>query len=160
MHTCQKLLNFVMLSKPTNNDLYNGFPCYISSAFSRYLVTYIIFVMQATMEELEHDADSIVGLLANLGTKISGAARKLESWDANTLQQWISEAINVLYSRDLLPDYSGAKDVKDFDVKELEASDGAKLVIVLFAQWLVRFMCKKLMQLLTTEAAILIRRYV
>jgi len=58
--------------------------------------------------------------------------------------------------------YKGAAppgdDSEDYDV--LGASDGARMVTTLIAQWLVRFMCKKLMQLMTPEALILKRKYV
>ena len=47
---------------------------------------------------------------------------------------------------------------EDYDI--LGASDGACMVTTLIAQWLVRFMCKKLMQLMTPEALILKRKYV
>lgn len=40
------------------------------------------------------------------------------------------------------------------------ASDGACMVTAVIAQWILRFMCKKLMQLLTPESAILNRKYV
>ena len=61
--------------------------------------------------------------------------------------------------------YKGASppDLESDDCEEFEilgASDGACMVTALIAQWLVRFMCKKLMQLMTPEAAILKRKYV
>ena len=59
-----------------------------------------------------------------------------------------------------------APNIEDFDsgagghVQTLSASNGACMVIALITQWLVRFMCKKLMQLMTPEALILKRKYV
>ena len=60
-------------------------------------------------------------------------------------------------------------DTKDYDMcdddddndhfKTLGATDGACMVTAVIAQWLVRYLCKKLMQLMTPEAAILKRKY-
>jgi len=53
-------------------------------------------------------------------------------------------------------------DTCDHDVffKTLGASDGACMVTAVVAQWLVRYLCKKLMQLMTPEAIVLNRKYV
>ena len=75
--------------------------------------------------------------------------------------------MDLIYTGDAPPDI----DTKDYDMcddndddndhfKTLGASDGACMVTAVIAQWLVRYLCKKLMQLMTPEAAILKRKYV
>ena len=84
-------------------------------------------------------------------------AAKLENCDPNTILDWVTEALDLLYSE------GDAPDVINFDHEDGQtptASNGACMVIALIAQWLVRFMCKKLMQLMTPEALILKRKYV
>ena len=69
-----------------------------------------------------------------------------------------------IYTGEAPPDI----DIMEYDTCEdddnfattLGASDGACMVTAVIAQWLVRYMCKKLMQLMTPEAAILKRKYV
>ena len=115
------------------------------------------------MEELEHDANCIIDLLAKAGSEFSGVAETLESCDAIKISQWITEAMELIYTGDAPPDI----DLVDYDtcddnddIKTLGASDEACMVTAVIAQWLVRYMCKKLMQLMTPEAAILKRKYV
>ena len=113
------------------------------------------------MEELEHDANCIVDLLAKAGSEFSGVAETLESCDISKISQWITDAMELIYTGDAPPDI----DLVDYDtcddsVKTLGASDGACMVTAVITQWLVRYMCKKLMQLMTPEAAILKRKYV
>ena len=113
------------------------------------------------MEELEHDADCIINLLATTGLEFAGVAEKLESCDVDTILQWMTDAMDLIYGppdTDIL-DYDTCDDHDSF-VKTLGASDGACMVTAVVAQWLVRYMCKKLMQLMTPEAAILNRKYV
>ena len=118
------------------------------------------------MEELEHDANCIIDLLAKAGSEFSGVAETLESCDDNKISQWITEAMELIYTGDAPPDidivdYDTCDDDDDVsDIKTLGASDGACMVTAVIAQWLVRYMCKKLMQLMTPEAAILKRKYV
>ena len=118
------------------------------------------------MEELEHDANSIVDLLSTTGTKFSGVARKLENCDTTTILQWITEALDLIYEGKGPPnmlDYDTYDDNDDDDncfVETLGASDGACMVTAVIAQWILRFMCKKLMHLMTPESAILNQKYV
>jgi len=56
------------------------------------------------------------------------------------------------------PPENNSDDSEGYDT--LGASDGACMVTTMITQWLVRFMCKKLMQLMTPEALILKRKYV
>ena len=112
------------------------------------------------MEELEHDANCIVSMLATTaGSEFAGVAEKLESYDVNAILEWIADAMNLLYTEDGPPDDTCGDDHDSF-VKTLRASNGACMVTAVIAQWLVRYMCKKLMQLMTPEAAILNRKYV
>ena len=88
-------------------------------------------------------------------------AEELENCEPDAISQWVAEALDLVYTGAAPPDI----DTIDFDTceedqfKTLGASDGACMVTALIAQWLVRFMCKKLMQLMTPEAAILKRKY-
>jgi len=117
--------------------------------------------MQENLEELDHDASSIIKLLAITGSEFGGVAEELENCEPKAISQWIAEALDLVYTGDAPPDI----DTTDYDtceeedtIKTLGASDGACMVTALIAQWLVRFMCKKLMQLMTPEAAILKRK--
>ena len=110
------------------------------------------------MEELEHDANYIVSILATTGSEFAGIAEKLESCDVNAISEWIADALYLLYTEDGPPD--DTCDDHDSFVKTLGASNGACMVTAVIAQWLVRYICKKLMQLMTPEAAILNRKYV
>ena len=142
------------------------------------------------MEELEHDANSIIQLLTNTGPKFCGVAKELETCDANTLSQWIAGALDLIYEGKAPPDIDMLDDDmcdndNDYDnyydddddndvnnddsdndngddvfVETLRASDGACMVTAVIAQWILRFICKKLMQLLTPESTILNRKYV
>ena len=117
--------------------------------------------MQEKPEELEHDAISMIDLLAKAGSEFDGVAEVLESCEPEAISQWVTEALDLLYDGPAPPNI----DVTDYDtceeevaIKTLGASNGACMVTALIAQWLVRFMCKKLMQLMTPEAAILKRK--
>ena len=110
---------------------------------------------------MEHDANSIISLLATAGTEFGGVAEELENCEPDAISQWVAEALDLVYTGAAPPDI----DTIDYDTceeedqfKTLGASDGACMVTALIAQWLVRFMCKKLMQLMTPEAAILKRK--
>jgi len=112
------------------------------------------------MKELEHDANCIISLLATAGSEFSGVAETLENCDITKISQWIADALDLIYTGDGPPDIDVTDyDTCDDDFRTLGASDGACMVTAVIAQWLVRYMCKKLMQLLTPEAAILKRKY-
>jgi len=70
------------------------------------------------------------------------------------ISEWVSEAVQLAYTGSTPPKSGSEK------YEPLGASDGACMVTALMTQWLVRFMCKKLMQLMTPEALILKRKYV
>ena len=66
-----------------------------------------------------------------------------------------------MYTSTVQPNIDGRDSNKhgtDDFMKTLGASVETCMVIALITQWLVRFMCKKLMQLMTPEAAILKRK--
>lgn len=114
------------------------------------------------MTELEYDANCIIELLATADSEFSGVVEILDSCDINTISQWISEAMDLIYNGDGPPDIDDDTcDDDDYDsFNTLGASDGACMVTAVITQWLVRYMCKKLMQLITPEAVILKRKYV
>ena len=96
------------------------------------------------MEELEHDANSIISLLATTRSDFSGvvgAVKNLESCDAAVMFQWINESLSLIYTEE-----------------DIRASNGAYMVTAVITQWILRFLCKKLMRLMTPEAAILKRK--
>ena len=78
---------------------------------------------------------------------------KLNNCDHKTISEWIAEALKLLYTAPAPPGDHTCDDM-------LGASDEACMVIALVAQSLLRFMCKKLMQLITPEALILKWKYV
>lgn len=113
---------------------------------------------------MEHDANSIIELLETTGTKFSGVIRELENCDATTIIEWITEALDLIYEGKGPPECDTCDDdnggyMDDGFVKTLGATNGACLVTAVIAQWILRFMCNKLMQLMTPESAILNRKY-
>ena len=104
------------------------------------------------MEELQHDANCIISLLETTGSEFCGVVKKLESTDTTLIFQWIVESLDLIYTAD-------GPETNCESVNLLGASDGACMVTAVITQWIMRFMCKKLMQLLTPEAAILKRKY-
>ena len=111
-------------------------------------------------KELEHDANCIIDLLAKAGSEFTGVAETLGSCDVNRMLQWIAEAMDLIYTGDGPPPDTDTTDYDMCDVETLGASNGACMVTAVIAQWLVRYLCKKLMQLMTPEAAVLKRKYV
>lgn len=106
---------------------------------------------------MQHDAKSIISLLATTGSRFNGIVKILESCNPAEIFQWIVESLDLIYTpKD--PSETNNDDVGDYE--PLGASDEACMVIAVIAQWIVRFMCKKLMQLMTPEAAILKRKYI
>ena len=96
------------------------------------------------MEELEHDANSIISLLATTRSDFSGVVgvvKNLESYDAAVMFQWINESLSLIYTEE-----------------NNSPSNGACMVTAVITQWILRVVCKKLMQLMTPEAAILKRK--
>ena len=91
--------------------------------------------------------------MANAGIQFNGVTEKLNNSDYKTISRWVAEALELLYTGPAPP----KDDIYD---DMLGASDEACMVTALLAQWLVRFMCKKLMQLMTPEAIILKWKYV
>jgi len=70
------------------------------------------------------------------------------------MSQWVLKAMQLIYKGAASPD------IDSDDYETLGASDEICMVTTLMTQWLVRFMCKKLLQLMTPEALILKRKYV
>lgn len=79
--------------------------------------------------------------------------KKLDSSDTTEITQWIVESLNLIYKGEGPPEKDNQK-----SIKILGASDGACMVTAVITQWITRFMCKKLIQLMTPEAAILKRK--
>ena len=94
--------------------------------------------------------------MATTGSEFGGVASKLDNSDPNTILEWVTEALNLVYLEVEAPDLNDYE--SGVDNQTPSASNGACMVIALIAQWLVRFMCKKLMQLMTPEALILKRK--
>ena len=103
--------------------------------------------------------------MAKAGSEFSGVAETLGSCDIGKVLQWITEAMDLIYTGEGppdidTPDYDMCGDDDNDNFKTLGATDGACMVTAVIAQWLVRYLCKKFMQLMTPEAAILKRKYV
>lgn len=94
------------------------------------------------MDELELDADQLFSMV--LSDPIFEGV--MEGLDHQLATQAVVDAINCLHTA------SKPEDQKPFDV----TPDGC-MVISLLQQWFVRYFCKKLMQLMTSEALILNR---
>ena len=97
-------------------------------------------------------------MLAKSGSEFAGIAEELEDFDVNAISEWITDAMDLLYTEEGPPD--DTCDDHDGLAKTLGASNGACMVTSVITQWLVRYTCKKLMQLMTPEATILNRKYV
>ena len=98
--------------------------------------------MQYTEEERGLDVDSVLTVVS-LDPEFTRLMRNMSYQSA---AQAISEAINVLYS-------GNGPDKGQF----IDVSPYGCLVIAILQQWLVRHLCKRLMQLMTPEALILYR---
>lgn len=109
--------------------------------------------IQNSLEEIEHDANCIVSLLEATGSEFSGVVKKLDSSDTAEITQWIIESLDFIYKGEGPPEKDNQK-----SIKILGASDEACMVTAVISQWITRFMCKKLIQLMTPEAAILKRK--
>ena len=91
--------------------------------------------MQFTREELAADAECVMQLVA----RDSQFAGQLSVLTCEDVLVAIPEALNGLY-------HSSSKD------RRTDLSINACMIISVFLQWLVRHLCKRLMQLMTTEA--------
>jgi len=109
------------------------------------------------MDELEHDANCIISLLATTESEFSGVVKNLKEFDITMISEWIAESLDLIYTAKKPPKI---EDYNDESIKTLGASNGACMVTAVITQWLVRYMCKKLMQLMTPEAVILKRKYI
>ena len=92
--------------------------------------------MQISSNEL--DADQLFSIVQHIYGGV------VEQLDCQTVVQAVIEAIDTLHTASELNGYT-------------EVSNEASLVISLLQQWLVRYFCMKLMQLMTPEALILNR---
>ena len=115
-----------------------------------------MYEIQSSLEDLTHDANCIISLLETTGSKFTRVVENLESCDINTISQWVAEAINLIYTAKGPPNSDKRND--DTSAKTLGASDEACMATAVIVQWLVRYMCKKLIQLKTPEAVILKRK--
>ena len=98
--------------------------------------------MQCTVEEFNLDVDAIFDLVL-LDPKFEGLIQNITHLSA---AEAIQEAMNILHSN-IAPNKGVHCDV----------SPEGCLVIAILQQWLVRYLCKRLMQLMTPEALILQR---
>ena len=94
--------------------------------------------------------------MATTGSEFREVVKTLESCGATTVFQWISEALGLIYTAKGPPKSNVTDDCKFISenyepVKTLGASDGACTVTAVITQWILRFMCKKLMQLMDTR---------
>ena len=117
--------------------------------------------IQSSLKELQHDAKCIISLLANTGSEFSGVVKTLKSCKPTVIFQWIVESLDLIYTQPEDPDPVTNDRIHGHDgnYEPLGASNEACMVTAVITQWIVRFMCKKLMQLMTPEAAILKRKY-
>lgn len=94
------------------------------------------------MNELELDADQLFAIVTN-DPAFEG---QMEGLDNSLASRAVVDAINTLINA------SKPEEGKQFDL-----SPEGCMVISLLQQWFVRYFCKKLMQLMTSEALILNR---
>jgi len=107
------------------------------------------------MEELEHDADNIIKLIATAGSGFGELVESLKNNEPSDILKWVKEGMDVVHAR---PNGNDSSE-ESIETSLLEANDKVCMIIALAVQWLVRFICKKLMQLMTPEALILKRKY-
>ena len=101
-----------------------------------------LFLYQVNAGESELDADQLFEIVLN-DPVFEGLTEQL---DHNQAARAVVDAINTLHTA------SKPEDQKQFDL-----SPEGCMVISLLQQWFVRYFCKKLMQLMTSEALILNR---
>ena len=105
---------------------------------------------QCDVDELQLDADYILDQLLQ-HPAYNGA---LQNMTTDSAYQAVAEAMRVLHTAPA----PAASERRLFTETEL-STEGA-LVISLLQQWLIRHLCKNLMQLMTTEALTLNRRMI
>jgi len=85
-------------------------------------------------------------------------AKQLDTCDTDRVLELVTKALDLLYSEESTEVFDNRKD--ESCVTTLGVNEVACMLVVLIAQWLVRFTCKKLMQLMTPEDLILTQKYV
>lgn len=103
------------------------------------------------MEELEHDACDIIKLIGAAGSEFGELIEQLGKYEPSAILKWVKEALDFVHTQ---PN----ENESSTQTEEMEASDKVCMIIALTSQWLVRIICKKLMQLMTPEALILKRK--
>lgn len=92
-------------------------------------------------------------MLATDPSEFKDVIKTLKTCNANKIFQWITESLKLIYTAEGPPVYNNYEPFKTLGV-----SDEACMVTTVIVQWILRFMCKKLMQLMTPEAVILKRK--
>ena len=103
---------------------------------------YFLFLFQVNACELELDADTLFNIVLS-DPVFEGL---MEQLDHQSVRQAVVDAVNTLHTA------SKPEDQKQFDL-----SPEGCMVISILQQWLVRYFCKALIQLMTSEALILNR---
>ena len=115
-----------------------------SSIVASCISSIVHTVLQYSEEELRSDTAEVMEIIM-LDSEFSGQILRLMSMESNSeatqvIHEAVVEALNVLHF---------TKSVEEF---RREVSANACMVVSMLTHWLVRYLCKRVMQLMTSEA--------
>lgn len=104
-------------------------------------ITLFYFLLQCSQEEMELDADEVFALVLR-DSEFAGQFLRMsaETSCTETIYESVTEALRILYR------------TRSTKVVTKEISVNACMVVSVLTHWLVRHLCKRLMQLMTSEA--------
>ena len=104
-------------------------------------ISYMYYSFQCSAEEMQLDAKEVMEHVLR-DSEFAGQVLRMstESSSTETIYMAATEALDALYS------------VRSINEVPKEVSANACLMISVLTQWLVRHLCKRLMQLMTSEA--------
>ena len=105
---------------------------------------------------MEEDAVYILKMLCDFPSDFKGIAQAIDenNYDEEDLINFVREAVDHLY---LAPPPDMCKTEYGYDAVGGISSESC-FVVMVFVQWLVQYMCKHLLQLMTAEALTLHRK--
>ena len=101
----------------------------------------LLFLFQCSDEEMQLDAREVMELILR-DSEFAGQFLRMstESSSTETIYMAAIEALEALYT------------IRSIDEVPREVSPNACLMISVMTQWLIRYLCKRLLQLMTSEA--------
>ena len=116
----------------------------------------VLYLPQLSDAEVQEDAAHILGQLSNFPSDFKGVAQAIleNRHSREQLISYVHDAVNLLH---LAPSPEACKTEYGYlPLKEI--SDDSCVVVMVMVQWLVLYMSKRLLQLMTAEALTLSRK--